>query len=157
MAIRQVGTKGRNKEELAHDEDQRDGPHAEQIFQRGVMPHHQMPGDGVQQHFQAAAGAVLGQHLDELDANDDVETAFQKAADFHLVAVDQQARHPLDERHGTEQQADEHKAREQDLQQAGRLNDAVAQFGAPAAFHMRRRMVHNVFSFSAICCKMFDG
>ena len=39
------------------------------------MAHHQMAGNGVEQYFQAAAGAVLGQHLDELDADDDVQRA----------------------------------------------------------------------------------
>ena len=126
MAVRQVGTKGRHKEELAHNKDQGDGSHAEQVFQCGVVAHYQMTGNGVEQHFQTAAGAVLGQHFDELDADHDVKAPLQKNADLHFVAVKQQAGHPLDERHSAEQQADEHKAGEQDFQQAGCLNDAVA-------------------------------
>ena len=42
------------------------------------MADHQMPGNGVEQHFQTAAGAVLGQHLDKLDADDDVQAALKK-------------------------------------------------------------------------------
>ena len=136
MAVRQVGTEGRDKEELAHDEDQCDGSHTEQVFYGRVMANHQMAGNGVEQHFQTAAGAVLGQHLDELNADHDVKAPLQKAADLHFVAVKQQAGHPLDERHSAEQQANEHKAGEQNFQQTGRLNDMVAQLSAPAAFHM---------------------
>ena len=46
MAVRQVGTKGRHKEELAHNKDQGDGSHAEQVFQCGVVAHYQMAGNG---------------------------------------------------------------------------------------------------------------
>ena len=148
MAVRQVGTKGRHKEELAHNEDQGDGSYAEQVFYCRVMAHYQMTGNGVEQHFQTAAGAVLGQHFDELDADHDVKAPLQKNADLHFVAVKQQAGHPLDERHSAEQQADEHKAGEQNFQQTGRLNDAVAQLGAPAAFHMGGGIVHIEPSFA---------
>ena len=74
------------------------------------MAHHQMAGNGVEQHFQTAAGAVLGQHLDELDADHDIKAPLQKNADLHFVTVKQQAGHPLDERHSAEHQTDEHKA-----------------------------------------------
>ena len=156
VAVRQMGTKGGHKEVFAHDEDEGDGTHAEQVFQRRVMAHHQMAGNGIEQYFQAAARAVLGQHLDELDTDHDVQTALQKGADLHLVAVDQQAGHPPDERHGAEQQTNEHQPGEQDLQQAGRLNDVVAQLGAPVAFHMRSGMFHNKTVLSAFCCRRFD-
>ena len=148
MAVRQVGTKGRHKEELAHNKDQGDGSHAEQVFQCGVVAHYQMTGNGIQQNLQTAAGAVLGQHFDELDADHDVKAPLQKNADLHFVTVKQQARHPLDERHSAEQQADEHKAGEQNFQQTGCLNDAVAQLGAPAAFHMGGGIVHIEPSFA---------
>ena len=162
MAVRQVGTKGWHKEELAHNKDQGDGSHAEQVFQCGVVAHYQMAGNGIQQNLQTAAGAVLGQHFDELNADHDVQTALQKGADLHLVAVEQKARHPFDERHGAEQQTNEYKAGQQDLQQAGCLNDAVAQLGAPVAFHMvygRRvlcRVFHTMVFLSVNCCKTFD-
>ena len=156
VAVRQVGTECGHEEELAHNEDERDGTHAEQILNGGFVADHHMAGDGVEQHFQAAAGAVLGQHLDELDTDHDVQTALQKGADLHLVAVDQQAGHPPDERHGAEQQTNEHQPGEQDLQQAGRLNDVVAQLGAPVAFHMRSGMFHNKTVLSAFCCIKID-
>ena len=108
MTVRQVCAEGRNKKELAHDEDQRDRANAEQILHGGIVPHHQMACNGVKQHLKAAAGAVLGQHLDELDADHDIQTALQKGADLCFVAVEQQAGHPADERHNTEQQTDQH-------------------------------------------------
>ena len=46
MAVRQVGTKGRHKEELAHNEDQGDGSYAEQVVYCRVMAHYQMTGNG---------------------------------------------------------------------------------------------------------------
>ena len=148
MAVRQVGTESWDKEELAYNEDQCDGSHTEQVFYCRVMAYHQMAGNGVEQHFQTAAGAVLGQHLDELNADHDVKAPLQKNADLHFVAVKQQAGHPLDERHSAQQQADEHKAGEQNFQQTGGLNDAIAQLGAPAAFHMRGGIVHIEPSFA---------
>ena len=33
LAVRQVGTKGWHKEELAHDKDQRNGTHADEVVQ----------------------------------------------------------------------------------------------------------------------------
>ena len=108
MAVRQMRTKGRDKEELAHDEDQRDGAHAEQVLHGGIVSHHQMAGNGVKQHLKAAAGAVLGQHLDELNADHNVQAALQKGADLCLVAIEQQAGHPADQRHNAEQQTNQH-------------------------------------------------
>ena len=81
VAVRQMRTESRHKEKLPHDKDQRNGADAQQIFQCRVMAYHQMPGNGVEQHFQTAAGAVLGQHLDKLDADDDVQAALQKGAE----------------------------------------------------------------------------
>lgn len=69
VAVRQVRTESRHKEKLPHDKDQRNGADSQQIFQCRVMADHQMPGNGVEQNFQTAAGAVLGQHLDKLDAD----------------------------------------------------------------------------------------
>ena len=108
VAVRQMCTKGRDKEELAHDEDQRDRAHTEQVLHSGIVPHHQMAGNGVKQHLKAAAGAVLGQHLDKLDADHNVQTALQKGADLCLVAIEQQAGHPADQGHNAEQQTDQH-------------------------------------------------
>ena len=108
MTVRQVRAKGRDKEELAHDEDQRDGAHAEQVLHGGIVSHHQMAGNGVKQHLKAAAGAVLGQHLDELNADHNVQAALQKGADLCLVAIEQQAGHPADQRHNAEQQTNQH-------------------------------------------------
>ena len=108
VAVRQVRAKGRDKEELAHDEDQCDGAHAEQVLHGGIVSHHQMPRNGVKQHFKAAAGAVLGQHLDELNADHNIQTALQKGADLCLVAVEQQAGHPADQGHNAEQQTNQH-------------------------------------------------
>ena len=59
-------------------------------------------------------------------------------------------------KNGAEQQTNEHQPGEQDLQQAGRLNDVVAQLGAPVAFHMRSGMFHNKTVLSAFCCRRFD-
>ena len=52
MTVRQVCAKGRDKEELAHNKDQGDGSHAEQVFQCGVVAHYQMAGNGIQQNLQ---------------------------------------------------------------------------------------------------------
>ena len=136
MAVGQVGTKGRYKKELAHDEDQGDGSHAQQVFKGGFVADDHMAGDGIEQHLQAAAGAVLGQHLDELDADDDVECPLQKGADLYIVAVNEQAGHPLDEGHDADEQADEHQAGEGDLEQGGGLDDEIAQLRAASAFDM---------------------
>ena len=108
VTIRQMRTKGRDKEELAHDEDQCDGAHAEQVLHGGIVSHHQMARNGVQQHFKAAAGAVLGQHLDELNADHNVQAALQKGADLCLVAIEQQAGHPADQGYNAEQQTNQH-------------------------------------------------
>jgi len=116
VAVRQMRTESRHKEKLPHDKDQRNGADAQQIFQCRVMADHQMPGNGVEQHFQTAAGAVLGQHLDKLDADDDVQAALQKGADFRVVAVHQQPRHPPDQRYGAENQPHQHQAGQQYLQ-----------------------------------------
>ena len=51
------------------------------------MPNDHMAGNGIQQHFQRTAGAVLGKHLDELDADDDIQRALQKQADFHFIGI----------------------------------------------------------------------
>ena len=75
MTVGQVSAEGRDEEEFPHDEDEGDGPHAQQIFQCRFVAHHHVACDGVEQHFEAGAGAVLGQHLDELDADDDVQRA----------------------------------------------------------------------------------
>ena len=150
VAVWQVGTERGHEEELAHNEDERDGTHAEQVLNGGFVADHHVAGDGVEQHFQAAAGAVLGQHLDELDADDDVQRTFQKCADLCIVAVEQQAGHPFQQRHDAEQQADEDQPGERDLQQGGCLDDVVAQRGAAVAFH---RVVvgfeHGSFSFAS--------
>ena len=45
VAVWQMGTKGGHKEVFAHDEDEGDGTHTEQVFQRRVMAHHQMAGN----------------------------------------------------------------------------------------------------------------
>ena len=108
VTIRQMRTKGRDKEELAHDEDQRDRAHAEQVLHSGIVSHHQMARNGVKQHLKAAARAVLGQHLDELNANHNVQAALQKGADLCLIAIEQQAGHPADQGHNAEQQTDQH-------------------------------------------------
>ena len=68
-----MSAEGRDEEELPHDEDEGDGAHAQQVLHGGLVTHHHMAGDGVEQHFKAGTGAVLGQHLDELDADDDVQ------------------------------------------------------------------------------------
>ena len=108
MTVRQVCAKGRDKEELAHNEDQRNRANAEQVLHGGIVSHHQMAGNGVQQHLKAAAGAVLGQHLDELNADHNVQAALQKGADLCLVAIEQQAGHPADQGHNAEQQTNQH-------------------------------------------------
>ena len=71
--------------------------------------------NGVKQHLKAAAGAVLGQHLDELDADDDIERALQKGADLRIISVEQQPGHPLEQRNDAEQQADEDQTGQRDL------------------------------------------
>ena len=53
--------------------------------------------------------------------------ALKEAADLYIVAIKQQARHPLEQRNEAEQQADEHQPGQHDLQQGGGLNDVVAQ------------------------------
>ena len=73
MAVGQVSAEGRHEEELPHDEDEGDGAHAQQVLQCGFVTHHHVAGDGVEQHFEAGTGAVLGQHLDKLNADDDVQ------------------------------------------------------------------------------------
>ena len=108
LPSRQVGTKGRHKEELAHDKDQRNGTHADEVVQSRFVADHHVAGNGVEQHFQAAAGAVFGQHLDELHADDNVQRPLKEAADLYIVAIKQQARHPLEQGDEAEQQADEH-------------------------------------------------
>ena len=110
-----------------------------------------MAGNGVEQHFQAAAGAVLGQHLDELNADHDIQAALQKGADLRLVAIEQQAGHPADEGHNAEQQTDQYQPGQQHLQQTGSLNNAGAQGGAPVAFYRVRGMFHSKTFLSAFC------
>ena len=73
VAVGQMSAEGRYEEELPHDEDEGDGAYAQQVLQGGFVPHHHVAGDGVEQHFEAGTGAVLGQHLDKLDADDDVQ------------------------------------------------------------------------------------
>ena len=156
MTVRQVCAKGRDKEELAHNEAQRNRAHAEQVLHGGIVPHHQMAGNGVQQHLKAAAGAVLGQHLDELNADHNVQAALQKGADLCLVAIEQQAGHPADQRHNAEQQTDQHQPGQQHFQQTGGLNNAVAQGGTPVAFYRVRGMFHSKTFLSAFCCIKID-
>ena len=136
LAVRQVGTKGRHKEELAHDKDQRNGTHADEVVQSRFVADHHVAGNGVEQHFQAAAGAVLGQHLDELHADDNVQRPLKETADLYIVAIKQQARHPFEQGNEAEQQADEHQPGQHDLQQGGGLNDVAAQCLAAAALNM---------------------
>ena len=135
VAVGQVGTEGRDKEELAHDEDQGDGTYAEQILHSGLTADHHVARNGVKQHFQAAAGAVLGQHLDELDADHDVQSPLEERPDLDIVSVNEQARHPFQEGDEAEQQADEYQPGQQDLQQGGGLDDVVAQGGPGVAFY----------------------
>ena len=150
VAVRQVGTESGHEEEFTDDEDQRDSADAEEVLDGGFMPDDHVAGDGIKQHLQAAAGAVLGQHLDELDADDDVQRPFQKRPDLHIVAVEQQAGHPLDQRYDREQQPDEHQPGKYDLQQGGRLNDVVLQGSAAVALHAGSLWFeHDRFSFTS--------
>ena len=56
----------------------------------------------------------------------------KEAADLYIVAIKQQARHPLEQGNEAEQQADEHQPGQHDLQQGGGLNDVAAQCLAAA-------------------------
>ena len=150
VAVRQVGTESGHEKEFTDDEDQCDSADAEEVLDGGFMPDDHMAGDGIEQHLQAAAGAVLGQHLDELDADDDVQRPFQKRPDLHIVAVEQQAGHPLDQWYDREQQPDEHQPGKYDLQQGGRLNDVVLQGSAAVALHVGSLWFeHDRFSFTS--------
>ena len=84
-------------------------------------------GNGVEQHLQHAAGAVLGQHLDKLDADDDVQRTFQKGADLQAVGIGQQTGHQLHQRDNAHEQGRQHNAGEHDFEDARSLGDLVAE------------------------------
>ena len=90
-----------------------------------LVPHNHVAGNGIQKHLQHAAGAVLGQHLDELDADHDVQRAGEEVIHFHIVAIHDKPRHPLHQRHNTEQQPHQHNAGQHHFQDARRLSDLV--------------------------------
>ena len=118
---------GRDEEELADNKDQRDRSHADKVLHGILVPDDHVAGDGVKQHLQHTAGAVLGQHLDKLNADDNVQRALQKLTHFHTVTVGQQARHQLQKRHNAQQQRHQHNGRKHHLQQTGRLGYLVAE------------------------------
>jgi uncharacterized protein (DUF1015 family) len=89
------------------------------------MPNDHMAGNGIQQHFQRTAGAVLGKHLDELDADDDIQRALQKQADFHFIGIHQQAGQHFDQRHHRQHQRHHNQQRNAHFQQAGQLGQLV--------------------------------
>ena len=91
------------------------------------MTHHHVAGDGVEQHFEAGTGAVLGQHLDKLDADDDVQRTFQKGADLQAVGIGQQTGHQLHQRDNAHEQGRQHNAGEHDFEDARSLGDLVAE------------------------------
>ena len=117
---------GRDEEELADNKDQRNRPHADKVLHGILVANDHVAGDGIQQHFQHAAGAVLGQHLDKLNADDNIQRPFQKLPHFHTVAVGQQARQKLQQGHHAQQQCHQHNGRKHHFQQPGRLGHLVA-------------------------------
>ena len=127
LAAGQFLAERRHKEETADNKDQRNGRHADQVLDRIFVADDHMPGNGVEQHFQHTAGAVLCQHLDKLNADDDIQRAGQEFIHFHLVAVHNQTGHPLDQRHNAEQQPHQNNAGEYHLQQTGRLGNLIAE------------------------------
>ena len=132
-AVRQRGAEGMDKGELPDQEDHPDGQHADEVFGGGAVAHDHRPGDGVEQHFQRAAGAVFGQHLDELNADDQVEGVAQEGLEGLGAVLGDQREHLVGNGDGADQQPDEHQNGQHHLQQTGEGRHLIAQdLGDPA-------------------------
>ena len=61
----------------------------------------------------------------ELDADDDIQRALQKQADFHFIGIHQQAGQHFDQRHHRQHQRHHNQQRNAHFQQAGQLGQLV--------------------------------
>ena len=127
LASGQGMTKGGYIQIPPDDENQGDGTHADQVLQRVAVSDDHITGNGGQQNFQHAAGAVLGKHLDELDADDNIQRVYEKIMHPYPVIIDKQAGQQLDERNDADQQRNQHNDGKQDLQKPGHTRQLVAQ------------------------------
>ena len=127
LAARKGGAEGRHKEELADHKNQTDGRHAHQAFDRRAVAQDHVAGNGVQKHFQRAAGAVLGQHLDELNADHQVKGVLQKGLEGVGAAVGPQCHHLLGHRDGAEKQPGQNQHRDDHFKKTGQLRHLVPQ------------------------------
>ena len=101
---------GRHKEILADNEDQRNGPHTDEVLNGILMADDHVAGNGVEQHLQHAAGAVLGKHLDKLYADDNIQRPFKEGMHLHTVGIGQKPRHEPEQRYNAHQQGNQHNA-----------------------------------------------